>query len=272
MTAPAPNAQGQLAQTPLLHLLVYALDRRLSGTLVLEDPNGKRHALYFLSGVPIKARAAEPVNRLGELLIALGLVDEGRIGEALEQGRAEHRLLGEVLVDTGALDAQALGAALAEQVWRTIEQLALLPRETAFGYYDEVNYLERWGAPEGAPVSPFSVIWKLVREHGSAAQVGSVLARLGDGALRLHVDSPISQFGFESRVQAVVDVLRAKPQPLAELLARDLTDGETVRRLIFTFALLRHLELPGAAQPIGLNVPAGSSTLAPPRVDPAWVT
>ena len=36
MSQPAPTASGTLAATPLGHLLIYALDRHLTGTIVFE--------------------------------------------------------------------------------------------------------------------------------------------------------------------------------------------------------------------------------------------
>src|SRR5687767_4970239 len=103
MTA-VPSAQGTLQQTPLLHLLVYALDRHLSGTLVLEDPTRRKHAVLFAAGVPSKARPAEAVRRLGEILLEVGACQEPVIAAALEQGKAERRLLGQVLLQQGAVD------------------------------------------------------------------------------------------------------------------------------------------------------------------------
>src|SRR5262245_47140422 len=138
MTA-VPSAQGSLQQTPLLHLLVYALDRRLNGTLVLEDPTRRKHAILFADGVPTKARPAEAVRRLGEILTELGACEEPAILAALEQAKAERRLLGQVLLEQGAVDEARLASALAEQVCRSVVSLAALPPETAFGYYEGTN-------------------------------------------------------------------------------------------------------------------------------------
>jgi hypothetical protein len=65
MTVVAPSAQGTLVETPLSHLLVYALDHRLEGTLVIEEPGQRRHAVYFSAGAPTIVHSADPVIRLG---------------------------------------------------------------------------------------------------------------------------------------------------------------------------------------------------------------
>ncbi len=280
MTA-VPSAQGSLQQTPLLHLLVYALDRHLNGTLVLEDPSHRKHAILFTGGVPAKARPAEPARRLGELLIENKACPETAIAAALEQGKAERRLLGQILLDQGAIDAERLAAALGEQLCRNVLLLAGLPGETAFGYYEGTNYLERW-AGAGTPVPALALIWRVARAHADAQQVAHFLGRLGEGPLRLQVDAPLSLLALDSHAQAVVDVLRAKPQPLAELVSRELCDLETLRRLIYTLLLLRHLELPGSSAPVGAHqttsqrplsaaprAPTPRTRITGPRVTPA---
>ena len=51
----APTAKGLLAATPFAHLLIYALDRRLTGTIVFEEPSHAKHAIYLVDGAPAQA-------------------------------------------------------------------------------------------------------------------------------------------------------------------------------------------------------------------------
>ena len=67
MNAPKASATGNLAKTPVPELLVYALDRSLEGTLVLEETDGKKSAIYFQNGAPAKVKTADPVAYLGHL-------------------------------------------------------------------------------------------------------------------------------------------------------------------------------------------------------------
>jgi curved DNA-binding protein CbpA len=264
MTA-VPSAQGSLQQTPLLHLLVYALDHRLSGTLVLEDPTRRKHAILLQDGVPTKARPADPVQRLGEILVDAKACQPEAIEAALEQSKPERRLLGQVLLERGDVDEQRLSAALAEQVCRSVLAIAGLPLETAFGYYDGVNYLERWAGQQGTPVSALALIWRVARAHADPLQVANFLGRLADGPLRLHVDAPLSLLELDARCQAAIDVLRAKPQPFAELLARELLDVDLARRLLYALLLLRCIDLPGSGAPVGM---AAHASLRPPTAPP----
>jgi hypothetical protein len=58
------TATGNLQATPFGHLLVYLLDRGLTGSLVLEEPNGEKHAVWFETG---RARQGQDGDR-GHLL------------------------------------------------------------------------------------------------------------------------------------------------------------------------------------------------------------
>jgi tetratricopeptide (TPR) repeat protein len=51
-TRPEPAATGTLARTPLIHLLLYFLEKKLSGTLELASPDGRTAALLFEEGRP----------------------------------------------------------------------------------------------------------------------------------------------------------------------------------------------------------------------------
>ncbi|UQA59519.1 J domain-containing protein [Polyangium aurulentum] len=82
----APTAEGTLAQSPLLHLLVYLLDKALTGTVVLTAPNRVVSAVHFHEGTPVKARGPDgsvPADMAGlerTLLSLCALPAETRYG------------------------------------------------------------------------------------------------------------------------------------------------------------------------------------------------
>ena len=47
---PSPAASGTLAKTPLLHLLVYALDKKLAGTIDIVSPDDRAASVLFVGG------------------------------------------------------------------------------------------------------------------------------------------------------------------------------------------------------------------------------
>jgi len=256
------TATGTLQATPFGHLLVYLLDRGLTGSLVLEEPNGDKHAVWFETGAPAKVKTATAVTYLGQVLVEQRAITREVYERTLQGALHERRLHGQVLLETGAIELKVLRDALREQLAKQVLWLFKLSPATAYGYYDQVNLLERWGAPEGLRTRPLALIWRGLRRHASAAEIETVTGRLGQRQIELHVDAPIRRFRFESSEQALIDVLRAKPQPLASLIASGLASPDDVKRLVYVLVILRQLELgvPGA-EPVGVDEAPSSSRI-----------
>jgi curved DNA-binding protein CbpA len=268
MTEAAPTAQGTLEATPLGHLLVYGLDRLLTGTLVLEEPNGKKHAIYFDDGGPAKAKIQDPILFLGRVLVEQKAISDAVYERTLATATERRMLHGQVLLAEGAIDEATLREGLREQLSRQVLWMFSLPPSTMFGYYDRLNFLERWGGA-GVRAKPLALIWRGVKNYAHAGHLAEVLARFGDQPIILHVDAPIRRFRFEPREQAIIDVLRAKPQPLNELIGRGLADEAYVRRLVYALIIMRQLEtgIPGV-EPIGVDEAPSSSRMPVVSVQP----
>src|SRR5580698_8024145 len=52
---PPPAASGTLAKTPFLHLLIYAFEKKLGGTIEVAAPDGRVVSVLFVGGEPAKA-------------------------------------------------------------------------------------------------------------------------------------------------------------------------------------------------------------------------
>ncbi len=247
-------ATGTLQSRPLPHLLVYLLDHKLSGTLVLEEPQGAKHAVYFDGGAPVKAKAAQSVIYLGQLLLELGAVDQATHDRTLTRMSEERRLHGEILLAEQALDRDTLTLALREQLLRNVEWMFGLPTGSVYGFYDQQNFLERWGGRDLIRISGLELLRRGLRVKTDSEVARATLARLGDRALRLHPGARPGLFKFDGSERAVTDVLRAKPQPFASLLNCGVGPEEQVRRVVYLLAITRHLDLGlDAQQPLGVE-------------------
>ena len=89
---PAAAASGTLAKTPFVHLLIYALDKRLGGTIEVIAPDKRTAAVLFVGGEPAKVRASEPVSYLGQVLVDLGYLSPTALALSLDE--LESRLRG----------------------------------------------------------------------------------------------------------------------------------------------------------------------------------
>jgi curved DNA-binding protein CbpA len=265
MSQLVPTASGTLAATPLGHLLIHALDRRLTGSLVFEEKDHRKHAVYLRDGAPVSARTAEPVALLGALAVEHGVLGADRVEEAVEAATEAGKPLGEVLCAAGVLDEVALDTLLREQVERRLQHIRGLDPETAYGYYDGKNFLERAGGPR-EPCGPLPLIWHVMRITPDRGRGAETLARLSGTILRFHIDAPLARFDFAPGERAVVDVLRAKPQTFAELSGRELLEPALLERLVYTLVLLRQFDLGTGAQPVGAERRSlsPSSSLVPP--------
>jgi curved DNA-binding protein CbpA len=263
----AQQAKGTLGGTPIANLLVYALDRRLSGTLVIEDPQKQKSAISFRRGIPSKVKLGPLVAALSELAVAAGVLDEARADATFEQSRAEGRLHGDVLESEGLVEPSALTELLVEQIAKKVEWLCGLSPESLFGYYDGQDFLQAYGGQNELPVDPLHVIWRAVRIQASAAVVDATLARLGGREARLHPRSRVNRFGFSPRERGIVDVLRAKPQPLPTLVQTGLLPERELKKVLYALVVTRHLDLGSGALPIGIEVTSilpGSAMSVPP--------
>ncbi len=260
MSKPTATASGTLESTPLANLLVYAVDKRLTGTMIFEPPGGGRSALYFHEGAPAKAKTSDPVVHLGRLLLELGAIGEDDFNRTLARCAKERRLHGQILVEEEVIDQAILDDALREQLMRKVLWLFTLPPATVYAFYEGHNFLEKYGAPELVTLEPLSLIWRGVRNHEDARRIEATLARVAGRDLRLHAQAQLSRFCFASRDWGVLDVIRGRPQPLAQLLASGVSDDVTIKRMVYALAITRSLDLGAGTRPVGIQAGAPASS------------
>src|ERR1700674_2895311 len=87
------------------------------GQFPFSKPRGRRKISEMARNQALESpRARESPPRLGELLIAERLINEGQLLRALELQPMSSRPLGRVLIDLGVLDEDRLTAVLGEHL------------------------------------------------------------------------------------------------------------------------------------------------------------
>jgi hypothetical protein len=107
-------------------LLFALLRQRFSGALTVgqRDPAGTR-TVWFRGGMPIFTDWAKSGDRLGELLVARGVITAAQLERALAAHASGNGRFGEILIDLQLLDRPGLTEALRDQcVGRLIEMFA----------------------------------------------------------------------------------------------------------------------------------------------------
>src|SRR5262245_43317926 len=127
----SPTASGRLSATPLPELLVKSLERRLSGSFVLTAPARRERVLVVASGRVVKVRPPEPVEPLA------------------------------------SVDRTTPERVASERLGRRLVEVARLPEETAFAFFQDIDLLD--DEPEHA-ADPLSLIWRCLREGAAPMQ------------------------------------------------------------------------------------------------------
>src|SRR5688572_14847024 len=254
MSEEAAHAVGFLETTSFVDLLVHAFDHRLTGTLVLEEPGGERHGIYFEGGTPRKARTAAIVAPLGEVLVETGVISADVHRRTLARALEEHVLHGRVLVEGGLISERALTVGLREQLLRQMLWLFGRPGSTRFGYFDGSNFLEGWGAESSVRISVMELLWRGLRDHASPGEVRALLGRLEDRPIVLREDMPLDYFFFMGSDRNVVELLRNRPQRIDELLRAAPGHADVIERVVCLLLLSRSVDLGRrSAPPLGVE-------------------
>ncbi len=279
MSEAAAQAVGFLDATPFVDLLVHAFDHRLTGTLVLEEPSGSRHGVYFEAGMPRKAKTGATVAPLGEVLVETGAISADVHRRTLDRALDEHLLHGQVLLEDGVINEQTLAFGLREQLLRQMLWLFERPARTRFGYFDGANFLENWGAEPSARISVMELVWRGLRDHARSEEIDAVLGRLGGRPIVLREDMPLDYFYFMASDRHVVELLRQRALCLEELVELAPNMRSVIERVVCLLLLLRAVDLgTRSAPPLGIeaNVEAspwldargGAAELIPPLFEP----
>ena len=102
---------GNLKTMELSELLQWAAQSRKSGTLVISAPEVEKR-LYFESGVITSVSSSDPNEWLGHFLVSHGYIDETTLAKAISMQEKDRSLLGRILRDLSAIDAESLGKML----------------------------------------------------------------------------------------------------------------------------------------------------------------
>ena len=244
-----PTAEGTLAKTPLVHLLVYMLDRRLTGSTLFLTPDGISHGIYFYDGVPSKVRTGTQIAPLDQILLELGLIDQEVLEETLIEALQRKVLHGRHLVERGLLDRETMLSVLGLQLVRKMLAYFELPSETRYAYYDGLNLLATHGGPELFPCEPLAVIMAGIRLRAHDPLVNATLDRLGNRGMLLHPDGDVRRFRFHRDEAAVAELIRGQRRTLSEILTAGVAHERTVRLTIYALTITRYLEVGVVGKP-----------------------
>jgi tetratricopeptide (TPR) repeat protein len=264
---PPPAASGTLAKTPFLHLLIYAFEKKLGGTIEVMAPDGRAVSVLFVGGEPAKARVNEPVSYLGQVLVELGYITPEVLDRSLaelEDLRSTTPILhGDFLVRKGLIDAVRLQAGLREQISRRLRYVAALPADATYAYYDGFDALHGWGGDAHRGVDPLPMFWGLLRESAPRAHVDAALARVTGSSLRIAKTANLVRLALGADEREAIELLRVRPLTVAEFpRASGLAEPEA-KLLMYLLLVTKQVDVISAGH--SRSIPPSSRSSAPPR-------
>jgi curved DNA-binding protein CbpA len=249
----APSAIGTLASRPLVHLLVYARNRNLTGTLELHDAGGRGGTITLWRGRIHDARTQPAIAYFGAVAYELGHIDTPTLDATLLEISKSKRLHGEVLVERGSITRQVRDQILGEQMCRKVHYLFSLPPEASFAFYEA-----KPTAKEPAfTLDPIKPTWLGLRAYPLVESVREVITRFEKAPLRMSNEGPASRAGLDADELALCDALTWKPMTLAELRATATIPEARVDLLVYLLVITKCAE----PAPATAAAPASSPAL-----------
>ena len=258
----SPSAAGSLAKTPVPHLLIYACERALTGTIELTSSTSAA-TIVVAGGLPTKVRTSDEVHFLGQVLEQMGMIDEAQLKESLDKLQESPRLQGQILVEMGAISPEQLALGLREQVARKLEHLFTMPGDGSFAYYDGVNGLDGYGGEAQEGVDPYRVLWSGIRQAPSWEHVDAALQRVGQAGIRLAAHAQVERFGFGRQELMALDLLRTKPMRLHELAQTKVLAPSVAQLFVYCLMITKQADLIELPKTTPSAPPAGRPSAAP---------
>jgi tetratricopeptide (TPR) repeat protein len=267
---PEPSARGTLAKTPFPHLLVYALERELSGTIELATADGDGGTILVIDGLPTKARTARPTAYLGRVLLEMGFLTDEQLNASLlqlsGQGSGKKSLHGRILLEAGLINEEQLELGLRAQLIRKMQSLVHLPPETTFAYYDAFDALAEYGGDGHVGVDPFPMVWAAIREEPPWEHIHAALTKLGSAGVVLAPTAETARFAFDKGERATIELLKIRGFRLHELTAVGTLQPRLAQLLVYCLLVTKQVELvrdslmpaPAAAPPPAPSSPDAS--------------
>ncbi len=133
-----------------------------------------------------------------------------------------------------------------------IAALGGLPPETRYEFFTDHDALP--GATP-LPTEPLAVIFRAIIAWRDPARKSESLKRLGELPLALHPAAAVARFGLSARARATLAAALDRRLSYPEA-SRSTDDPDTLRDVLYTLALMRHLDLGPAHWPFGVARPA----------------
>jgi hypothetical protein len=226
----APMEQGRLDGAGLPAVLARAMDRAFSGTLLLIEPEGARHAIVLAEGAPLRAWAPRSPS-LGDVLVATAGVDAEQAQDAIARAAADGGSPLAILAAEGALDEEGRRAAIAVRTAARIGAIATLGEATRWQLHEGVDLLAAT-AEECAPLDPRCAILVAARHTAGRTAMNAALRR-DERPIAIAPGVELQRYAPSAAELEVLDVIATTRAPLSAHLAEGRLRAEVARPILY---------------------------------------
>jgi hypothetical protein len=251
-----------------VHLLIYALERKLEGTIEVAAPDARKAQMVFRGGQPAKVRADDASLFLGRVLVELGHLPEAELTRALAQQATmtggSRPLLGDLLVASGVIDPAQRDAGLREQMGRALRYVAAMPGETSYAFYSDFDGLQGWGAGDAPGVDPLPMLWRILREVAPRSHVDAAIERIGQSPLRLVRSPQLDRLDLGLAQRSAAEATRGHPATALELARTSQLPPDDARLFVYLLLVTKQVDVLPPAQAARAETKTAASPPAPP--------
>jgi len=202
---------GRLAAFPVADILQWVHNDRRTGSLVVRR-SGCEKRVYFSEGEIVACFSDDAAEFFGQHLLVQGLVDEGRLIQALTRCRNRGELLGTALVELRILDLPTLARALGEHVEDQVCEIFLW--KNGIFYFDTEMVPPEQQLPE--PLSSAAAALEGSRRADEVARIRRVFVH-DQVVLEKGREKPPEPSALDQRILEVVDGRRSLAQLYTEV-------------------------------------------------------
>lgn len=240
MVGPVSEQQeekGTFEQISLALLMIRALDRRWTGTLIVHAASGEREILEFQRGLVCRAVVPDQHARLGELLTEAKVVTP----DELEAALAKDGLVGAALQAESLIDEKTLQRALVLQLLRRTSRIFGRSSDTKWSFTPDVTLFE--GMPEGVRIDTLRVLWAGLSAHGEMKNwLALTLKRIGESPFQVRPEVNLRRYGFTGDAQRVARLVHGERTTLSQLIGKEVAPEEVVKQIVYLLAITRYLD------------------------------
>lgn len=144
--------KGDLSTIGLAEVFQMISMSQKQGTLIVQDSESRKCIYFGENGVELLSTGKRKGLRVGDLLVRAGKISEEALSEALENAKIQRKLVGEVLVESGAIASGDIQDVVRSQIEEEIYDLFL---------WKKANFEFIEGPPSDALRDPEAPVTKL---------------------------------------------------------------------------------------------------------------